>query len=114
MSLPDLYNIPHSQSELNIWSFANMNEHAKTAAALLRASPPVVLPLYPLDPIPFGAGLGAWLYNHQTIHNAQNAALGIAGNDLTTLDFNDAGQVVNWIQLHASEHYQAAQILELN
>lgn len=111
MSLPSLFNVPLTPQELAIWTFANMDEHSKIAAAAL-AQLKATLPLFPLDPIPL-FDIGTWAYNHQVIHDAQNAVLGIAGNDLTTIDLNDTAQLANWIQLHAQEHYQAAGLLGL-
>ena len=113
MGLPTLYNLPSTPETLDAFSFANMDEHRKIAAALL-AQLTVDIALYPLDPMGLGQDLGNWLYNHQIVHNAQNAALGIAGNDLTTVDFTDISQLTNWIELHAGEHYQASQLLGLN
>lgn len=111
MALPTLFNVPTNAEEMSIFAFANMDEHRKIAAAA-QAQLSVALDLFPLDPIPTG-DLGTWVYNHQTMHDQQNAVLGISGNDLTTLDLNDISQLVNWIELHAQEHYQAAQLLGL-
>lgn len=111
MSLPSLFNVPLTREELDIWTFSNADEHQKIAAACLTQLS-ATIPQFPLDPIPVD-DLGTWAYNHQAIHDAQNAVLGIAGNDLTTVDLNDTAQLSNWIQLHAQEHYQAAGLLGL-
>lgn len=112
MALPNLWNLPTTPETLAIFSFSNMDEHRKAAQQIL-VQLNATITLRPLDPIPL-ADIGAWAYNHQLVHNQQNAVLGIAGNDLTTVDFNDLSQLVNWIQLHAQEHYQASQILGLD
>ena len=111
MSIPQLYNVPLTKEELAIWTFANADEHGKIAAAAM-AQLNATLPLFPLDPIPL-FDIGTWAYNHQAIHDAQNAVLGIAGNDLTTIDLYDTAQLSNWIHLHSQEHYQAAGLLGL-
>lgn len=106
MALSTLYNVPNSLNDLNVFSFTNMNEHEKIAAALL-SQYSVAVPLYPLDPIPF-FDMGAWLEQHQILHNIMNATLGTNSDDLTTVNFNDKNQLAEWIWLHAQEHYQAA------
>jgi hypothetical protein len=37
----------------------------------------------------------------------QNEILGIQGEDITSLDFQDEAQLSSWIQQHFIEHYQA-------
>lgn len=108
MSLASLYNIPRDRIGLNRFSFVNQDQHAQIRDRLAAAG--LVLPFFVIDPIPDGA-IGVWAYNHQEMHNAQNAALGILGSDLTDIDINKADQLAAWISIHASEHYQAAQIL---
>lgn len=110
MALATLFNTPVSPSRWAEFSFVNMDEHRKIAAAVL-AQLALTIPLYPLDPVPTGLNAAAWLYNHQAIHNRENGILGIAGNDLTAVDFSDVSQVHNWVQLHAEEHRAAAQAL---
>lgn len=107
-----LFNIPGDADSLGWFSFQNAASHAGIAAAV-KTQLAVVLVQYPLDPMPLGEALGGWLYNHQSMHDQQNAVLGIAGNDLTTFDIKDRSQVVNWIQLHAEEHRQAESLLGL-
>lgn len=111
MALPTLLNQPQSLDDLSVFSFENNNSHVKIADGI-RALAQVTLPFYVLDPIP-EKEIGTWLYNHQAAHNAQNAILGITGNDLTDVDFNKPDQLAAWIANHFDEHYQAHQILGL-
>lgn len=109
MSLASLYNIPRDKIGLDRFSFANQDQHNQIAERLAKFG--VTVPSFLLDPIPLNTALGVWLYNHQAMHNAQNAALNILGNDLTDVDFRRLDQIAAWINIHASEHYQAAQLL---
>lgn len=113
MALATLFNIPNfsdvdTQSH---FSFANNDHHRQIASAVFRLYN-IVLPVYLLDPMPMYS-LGIWLQNHQDAHNAQNAVLGIAGNDLSDLDLSKPDQISSWIFLHAIEHRQAADKLQL-
>lgn len=112
MTLANLSNIPNDLNTLAIWTFSNQDEHLKIAAAIRRIFN-VRVQAYILDPMPLH-DRGAWLYNHQQAHNQQNAILGIAGNDLTQVDFDDPAQVASWVDQHNTEHILAAQILRLN
>ena len=107
--LASLFNIPSNKEQINEFSFANKDHHTQIAQALQRLYA-VTLPVYLIDPIPLFSP-GVWLYNHQAMHDAQNAVLGIQGNDFTDLDFDKPDQLSNWIWLHANEHAQAAKLL---
>lgn len=109
--LPLLYNSPKDKSGFDEFSFANIDEHRKIATAV-KTLYGITLSQYIIDPIPL-FDFSAWAYRHQQMHNEQNAVLGIAGNDLTTVDLSKEDQVSAWINLHAQEHYQASAILEL-
>lgn len=107
--LASLYNVFKDQIGLSQFSFANNDEHVRINSAVLGQFN-IRLPSYVLDPIAV-ADPANWLYMHQDIHNQTNSVLGIAGNDISDVDFNNPGQLSSWIWLHAQEHYQAAQIL---
>lgn len=109
--LANLYNIPVDEKGWNQFSFANVDQHRKIISAI-RAAGGIQLTEYIIDPIPL-FDFPAWAYNHQLMHDAQNSVLGIVGNDLTTVDFSKPEQVSAWINLHFSEHQQAASILGL-
>ena len=104
--LASLYNIPSDERSFWHFSFANTDQHRQIISAI-RSLYKINLPEYILDPIPQD-DFPAWAYRHQQMHNQQNQVLGIAGNDLTTLDITKQDEVSDWIQLHAKEHYQAA------
>ena len=109
--LASLFNVPRTDRELAQFSFANNDEHIKIATALQNQKG-IYIPSYILDPI-LPENKDQWLNAHQDIHNYIDNALGIVGNDLSEVDFNNPGQVASWIWLHAQEHYQAANILGL-
>ena len=111
MALPNLYNAITDDKSLMEFSFANVDEHRKILAAI-RNTYNINLQEYIIDPIP-SWDFSAWAYRHQQMHNEQNSVLGITGNDLTSVDFTKQDQVYAWAQLHAQEHYQAAQILRI-
>ena len=110
--LANLYNPFTDQKSLDQFSFNNLDEHRKIVSAA-RVRYNVSLPLYVIDPLPQW-DFPAWAYRHQFMHNAQNQLLGIAGNDLTTLDFSRQDEIDSWIALHAQEHYQANSILGIS
>ena len=109
--LANLYNIPTTEKGFLEFSFANVDEHRKALSAI-RSIYTITLQEYIIDPIPM-FDFPAWAYRHQQMHNQQNQVLGIAGNDLTSVDFTKPDQLSSWISLHAQEHYQAASILGL-
>ena len=45
-----------------------------------------------------------WLQRHQIMHTQANSILGVAGDDLQTVDFNNATQRAAWVELNFSEH----------
>ncbi len=107
-----LFNIFNDAQGLNQFSFANADEHLRINEAIVARNGPA-LSYYVLDPIPTGPDAKTWLRTHQDIHNQMNAVLGLAGNDLSEVDFNDPDQVASWIWLHAQEHVAASDKLRL-
>jgi len=107
--LASLYNVFRDDIGLSQFSFANSDMHVRINQSVLRRYN-IQLPVYVLDPISVNEP-STWLYQHQDLHNQMNSVLGIAGNDISDVDFKDAGQLSSWIWLHAQEHYQAAKIL---
>lgn len=104
-----LFNIPSDKETLQHFAFYNRDAHELAVRAIQRTTG-VLLPSYPIDPIPDN-DFGGWLYAHQAMHNSVNSALGLAGNDLSDLDPSKAEQMTTWTQLHASEHRTWGQIL---
>ncbi len=111
MALATLYNVPGTVNELNIFSFSNMDEHNKIAAAIA-SKYSISVPSFVLDPIPLN-DMGVWLQQHQVLHNIMNGVLGTNSDDLTDINFRDPNQLSQWIWLHAQEHYQTGALLHL-
>ena len=110
MTVANLYNVFTEATGKDQFSFSNASLHALQNQAIFVGTGRE-LSSYVLDPIPTGENLVNWLEAHQDIHNQVNAILGIAGNDLTDVDFNNQEQVAAWVWLHAEEHRQAVQKL---
>lgn len=110
MTVAALLNIPTDDDEMNDWSFAHAAHHRDCIRVTL-AKKGIQLPDYILDPIDLEHGFGQWIYQHQILHDLQNAALGTAGYDLTDTNWQDQGQFAGWIQSNEAEHYQWATIL---
>ena len=109
--LADLYNVPATDQERAQWSFAHMAHHRDINRRIYELVK-IALPEYILDPVnPEDAG--DWEYQHQQMHDNQNAVLGIDGQDLTGVDWKDPRILAGWIFLDANEHVQASAILEI-
>ena len=111
--LPTLLNLPATPADFAQWSFANQDAHTRIIASIHKNNNNIVLVNRVLDPIPTNDVKG-WLWSHQLTHNDMNGALGIAGADLTDVDFRDKAQFSEWMRLHFNEHFLAAQILQIN
>lgn len=107
--LADLYNVPMNDEERAIWSFAHMAHHRDINRVIYQLTK-FALVEYPLDPIDPN-DTDQWEYQHQLMHDNQNALLGITGNDLTNVNWKDPTLLEGWIFLNRNEHYQAATIL---
>lgn len=106
---PSLLNPPVDRLSLGRWSFINQWEHSQIAEQI-QSQFSIPQLTYILDPISED-DFRSWLWRHQETHNAMNSALGIQGNDLTDVDFQNREQVESWIWIHANEHIQATAIL---
>ena len=109
--LANLFNIPATDEQRAAWSFSHMAHHRdinEKIYVLLK----IALPEYILDPIDPN-DTGQWEYQHQLAHDNQNQILGISGQDLTGIDWKNPELLTGWVFLNASEHYQAANILEI-
>ncbi len=114
MSLAALYNIPQTPHQLAEWSFVNASAHADIVRLIFQNYGKVIdsYVLDPFDPRDEDS-MQVWVYQHYVMHQQMDAILGIAGYDLTDVDFTNQGILAGWIQSHASEHLQAGQILGL-
>ena len=110
-AIANIYNVPSTDSELASWAFAHMAHHRDINRRIYELVS-ISLPEYTLDPIDPN-DVGQWEYQHQLMHNNQNQVLGIMGFDLSEVNWQDSNLLAGWIWLNASEHLQAADILEI-
>lgn len=104
-----LANIPNTPDETGEWAFAH-SAHHRDINRLIYQQFKISLPEYILDPMTVD-DLGTFGYQHQIMHNNQNSILGIAGQDLTDVNWKDLGERTAWIFLNFNEHFKAANIL---
>jgi hypothetical protein len=109
--LADLANVPGNATERSQWAFSHLAHHRDINAKIYLLVA-VALPEYILDPIDPN-DTGQWEYQHQLMHDNQNAILGIAGQDLTGVNWNNQNELAAWIFLNMNEHFQASNILEI-
>lgn len=112
MALASLYNVPSTDTERSQWAFAHMAHHRDINRKIYELLA-IALPEFILDPIN-PADTGSWEYQHQEMHNNQDSILGIAGFDLSELDWTNQNELAGWIYLNALEHKQASDILEID
>lgn len=112
MALASLFNVPSTDIERSQWAFAHMAHHRDINRKIYELIK-IALPEFILDPIN-PVETGTWEYQHQEMHNNQNAILGIAGFDLSELDWTKQNELAGWVFLNGQEHRQAAAILEID
>ncbi len=100
----DLLNRPKDATQLSSFSFPNQNHHDLVVTAL-RALGNNNVNRYILDPIS-DQDMNNFLIRHQQSHNEINGVLGVAGNDLSSLNVKDINNFESWLLLHATEHLQ--------
>lgn len=110
-AIASLYNVPSTDNERAQWAFAHMAHHRDINRVIYQLVK-VTLPEYILDQVDPN-DVGRWEYQHQIMHDNQNALLTIQGQDLTGIEWNDQRLLSAWIQLNAIEHVQAADILRI-
>ncbi len=110
-AVADLYNVPSSDAERAQWAFAHMAHHRDINRRIYELVK-VSLPDYILDPINVD-DTGDWEYQHQVMHDNQNALLGINGYDLSEVQWKDQAILAGWVFLNSYEHQRAADILEI-
>lgn len=106
-----LYGMPHTEEDFSAWSFAHAAHHRDICRVVFRDSQ-VRLDEYVLDPFD-PDDMGNWPYLHQVMHQQMDTALGIAGYDLSEIDWQDHDRIRSWLQQHGSEHYRVGAILGL-
>lgn len=111
MSLASLYNIPVDDPTLSQWAFNHMANHRDIVRIIYELTG-IALPEFILDPFDT-SDFKTWSYGHQEMHRQMNEILGIDGNDLLQVEWQDENQRASWILLQASEHRQACDLLGL-
>ena len=113
-SVATLFEVPTTPQVFALWNSAHVAHH-RDINRVIYQNFKLALPEYMLDPLnPLDeSALNNWLYLHQAMHANQDQVLGIVGYDLTDVDWTDRQVLEFWIQEHANEHYQAANILEI-
>lgn len=111
MSLIGLSVVPKTSEELALWSFEHMAHHRDIIRVIYQRLG-FVLDEFVLDPFNPNE-IDNWAYQHQLMHQQMDTILGIAGFDLSTLDWTDETNLNNWINANRTEHQQAGQILGL-
>lgn len=111
MALADLFNVPSSPEEMAKWSFAHQAHHRELNDEIFQKHG-ISIPEYILDPVNLADPL-AFLYQHQQWHADIDQVLGIAGYDLTSVDFTDKEDFAGWIWLNAQLHLAEADATEV-
>jgi hypothetical protein len=108
---PLLYNTPYDDGSLLEWSSIHQKDHFVIASEIQRKMSGTTVILLPIDPIPLQLDILSWSMFHQTMHNEMDNVVGVAGFDLTSVNFTQREQLEIWINLHAWEHYRVSQVL---
>lgn len=93
------------ETERTSFDFAHWQDHLKIVQAI-KSQMGITIAMPPLHPVAEDHDL--WARAHQSLHDAMNAALKIAGQDLKVGVFKP-----DWIDQNWQEHTAAAQILKL-
>ena len=104
-----LLNVPRTDQDWAIWSFAHVQSHLAIIQAV-SAKGGAALTSYQLDPIPQD-DLPNWLERNQQAHNDMNGAVGAQSSDLLDTDLTDERERQSWVYLHFLEHQTAEQKL---
>lgn len=102
MTVLNLMNVPQTEPDFAAWSFANQDHHNRVTD-FIQNSTGAPVTVRQVDPIAL-FDFQDWLQRHQQWHNDINAALGLAGFDLSDLDYKNKQQLEAWIRLHSQEH----------
>lgn len=101
--LANLRNEPWDFDRFQAYAFSNQEEHQELTEAIQK-SLGITVPIISFYPI-IQSSLGAWLWQHQTMHSQLAEVLNVAGNDISQLDFKDTRSIQAWTDLHFNEHY---------
>ena len=97
--------LPNDPAGFSIWLQEHYLEHAQFVRLFQAQTPTVFIPDFNFalwaDDKPV---MAAWLEAHQTAHLALRNFTGVAGVDLSDVDFSQVDQFQDWMDTHASEH----------
>ena len=111
MVLPFIIEPPPAETGWQEWLFNHARDHQEIINAL-KDQFNATLPLYNLDQFNSDSP-DIWMQQHQQAHNDMNGALGIAGNDLETVDWKKKNEVAAWFFLNYSEHQAVRSTLNI-
>lgn len=106
-----LANVPSTTAEREMWAFAHAAHHTDIIRVIYQVVK-IALPSYILDPFD-PRDISVWADQHQQMHNDMDQILGISPFNLDDIDWSDQRTLGGWIFNNFSEHYQAANILEI-
>ena len=106
-----LANVPGNPQELAEWSFAHMAHHQDIIRVIYQITKQA-LPVYILDPVDI-ENSQVWADQHQQMHTAMDAILGISGFNLDDWDWKNQSTLAGNVYNNFVEHLQAANILEI-
>jgi hypothetical protein len=106
MSLPQLLLPAPTPQGFTEWTWTHLNHHKAIIAATLQTKN-IQLALYQIWPVN-PENLEGFLLQHQQQHDAMNQVYGVAGNDLSTLDWKNKRAVDAFFFLHFGEHAAVA------
>lgn len=109
MAVATLLTLPWNEPLFPDWVFEHNQDHLVIRTAVQNVTG-VNLPVYPLDPMR-PRDLDRWLELHQQAHNDFNGVLGLASNDLSSVDFRDQLQRQVWAWSNYTEHNAAHEVL---
>jgi hypothetical protein len=108
---PVLYNTPYDEGSLLEWSSVHQKDHFGIASQIMQKFSGTTVLLMPIDPVPLQLDMLTWAMNHQFMHNEMDNVVGVAGFDLSSVNFMQREQLLIWINLHAMEHFNVWQRL---
>ncbi len=95
----------NSEASREAWSLHHASDHREIREAI-EAANLGDLPDWELSPINWNQ-LTQWHFRHQTSHNDFNGALGLAGSDISSVDFSKPEDAKDWFFNHFREHLAA-------
>jgi hypothetical protein len=111
MALVDILNINKDDGDFSDWAFVHYQDHLDIRSAI-QTQNNINLEIQNINQINLQDVQG-WLERHQLMHNDFNGILGLQGNDLTVVDFDNPEQRQVWLWLNFREHFDARAALKI-